>query len=64
MPGLVVEIRTRVGEKVQEGQALMVIEAMKMQNELYAQTDGTVKEIRVKEQDVVDPTHVLLVIES
>jgi biotin carboxyl carrier protein len=64
MPGLVVEIRTRVGEKVKEGQALMVIEAMKMQNELYAQADGTVKEIRVKEQDAVDPTHVLLVIVS
>lgn len=64
MPGLVVEIRTRVGEKVREGQALMVIEAMKMQNELYAQADGTVKEIRVKEQDAVDPTRVLLVIES
>jgi len=64
MPGLVVEIRTRVGEKVQEGQALMVIEAMKMQNELCAQVDGTIKEIRVKEQDAVDPTQVLLVIES
>jgi biotin carboxyl carrier protein len=64
MPGLVVEIRTRVGEKVQEGQALMVIEAMKMQNELCARADGTVKEIRVKEQDAVDPTTVLLVVES
>ena len=64
MPGLVVEIRTRVGDKVQEGQALVVIEAMKMQNELCAQTDGTVKEIRVKEQDAVDPAQVLMVIES
>jgi len=42
----------------------VVIEAMKMQNELCAQTDGTVKEIRVKEQDAVDPAQVLLVIES
>ncbi|MCX5801555.1 MAG: hypothetical protein NTX17_09245 [Candidatus Eisenbacteria bacterium] len=64
MPGLVVDIRTRVGDKVQRGQALMVIEAMKMQNELYAQAGGTVKEIRVKEQDAVDPTRILMVIES
>jgi len=64
MPGLIVEIRTAVGARVEEGQALMVIEAMKMRNELYAQTSGVVKEIRVKKLDAVDPAKVLMVIKS
>jgi biotin carboxyl carrier protein len=64
MPGLVVEISVKEGQKVQEGQPLVVIEAMKMQNELSAQAPGIVKEIMVKEQDTVDPDQVLLVMES
>jgi len=63
MPGLVVQICVKEGQKVQEGEPLVVIEAMKMQNELSAQSAGTVKNILVKEQDAVDPDRVLLVIE-
>ncbi|UCF79768.1 MAG: biotin/lipoyl-binding protein [Candidatus Eiseniibacteriota bacterium] len=64
MPGLVVQVGVKEGQRVQEGEPLVIIEAMKMQNELCAQSAGIVKEINVKEQDAVDPDQVLLVIES
>ena len=54
MPGLVVSIKVRPGEEVQPGQALAVIEAMKMQNELAAETLGTVKTIHVTEGQTVE----------
>ncbi|WP_203568924.1 biotin/lipoyl-containing protein [Aestuariimicrobium ganziense] len=49
MPGVVLEIRTSVGEVVSRGQTLMVLEAMKMKNELKSPRDGTVDEIYVAE---------------
>jgi biotin carboxyl carrier protein len=64
MPGLVVEVRVKVGQKVDKGQPLVVVEAMKMQNEICAPEAGTVKMICVKEQDIVNPTGVLVVVES
>ena len=45
MPGLVVRINAQVGDQVQAGQGLVVMEAMKMENELRAQTAGRVKAI-------------------
>jgi len=46
--GMVVEVRASVGQQVQRGDVLLVIEAMKMQNELRAPRAGTVKALRVK----------------
>ena len=46
MPGLVVSIAVSEGQEVKAGETLAVVEAMKMQNVLRAERDGTVKKIR------------------
>jgi biotin carboxyl carrier protein len=63
MPGLVVDVRVSPEQRVTEGQPLVVVEAMKMQNEICAPSSGVVKKIGVKQQDIVDPDRVLVVIE-
>jgi len=50
MPGLVVAIRVRPGERVAAGQPVVVVEAMKMQNELVARHGGVVAEVLVEER--------------
>jgi len=54
MPGKVVKVLVSEGQAVSKGQGVVVVEAMKMQNELQALSDGVVKEIRIKEGDTVD----------
>ena len=56
MPGLLVSINVKVGQKVQIGEALAIVEAMKMENVLIAEKDGVIKEIFSKVGDslVVD----------
>lgn len=46
MPGLVVTVRVKAGDKVEAGTPLVVMEAMKMQNELVAEAPGIVREVR------------------
>ena len=53
MPGAVVAIRGRVGDEVAPGQAVLVLEAMKMQNELVSHAGGVVTEIHVAEKSAV-----------
>ncbi|MDE2285334.1 MAG: biotin/lipoyl-binding protein, partial [Hyphomicrobiales bacterium] len=53
MPGLVVSLAVAEGEEVKAGETLAVIEAMKMENILRAERDGTVKAIRVKPGDSI-----------
>ncbi len=60
MPGLVVRIATSVGEAVFAGQALVVMEAMKMENELRAATAGVVTAIRVTPGMAVEKGAVLV----
>ncbi len=48
MPGVVLEVRVRVGEAVRRGDALLVLEAMKMRNTIRAPRDGTVVEVVVE----------------
>lgn len=62
MPGRIVSISAAVGDAVESGQGVVVIEAMKMENELRAHASGTVKEIRVGEGDTVNKNAVLVVI--
>jgi biotin carboxyl carrier protein len=63
IPGLVVEVRVAEGDTVEPGQAVIVVEAMKMQNELTASVAGTVREIPVAVGQAVNPGDVLVVIE-
>ncbi len=62
MPGRIVSVSVAAGDTVESGQGVVVIEAMKMENELRAHSGGTVKEIRVDEGDTVDKNAVLVVI--
>ncbi len=62
MPGRVVAILTPVGQAVEAGQGVIVIEAMKMENELRSPKKGVVKEVLVREGDRVELGQTLLVI--
>ena len=53
MPGLVVSVAVTEGQEVKAGETLVVVEAMKMENILRAERDGTIKKIRVKQGDSV-----------
>ena len=63
MPGLVVRIRVSVGDVVQAGQGLVIMEAMKMENELRARAAGTVKSIGAEEGLAVEKGAVLVELE-
>jgi pyruvate carboxylase subunit B len=60
MPGLVVRINAKVGDQVQPGQPLVVMEAMKMENELRSTSAGTVKVVRVEQGAVVEKGTILV----
>ncbi len=60
MPGLVVSINVAEGEPVKAGQALAVVEAMKMENVLRAERDGTVKKVNAKKGDSLAVDQVIL----
>jgi len=63
MPGLVVAVRIEVGQVVEPGQGMIILEAMKMENELRATRGGTVKAIRVRPGQAVNQGEALVVIE-
>lgn len=60
MPGLVVAVPVEDGQEVNKGDNLIILESMKMQNELKAPRDGTVSRVRVGPGDSVDQNQVLL----
>jgi biotin carboxyl carrier protein len=62
MPGKVVRVLVKPGDRVRARQALVVIEAMKMENELRAGRDGTVAELQAREAMSVDAGTLLVVI--
>lgn len=53
LSGRIIEIKAKVGDTVKEGQVVVILEAMKMDNELIAEYDGQVTSINVKEGDFV-----------
>ncbi|CAN5553285.1 acetyl-CoA carboxylase biotin carboxyl carrier protein subunit [soil metagenome] len=63
MPGKVVRILVAQGDAVQKGDGIIVVEAMKMQNEMKSPKDGIISEIRVAESDTVGAGDTLVVIE-
>ena len=63
MPGKVVRILVEQGAEVKQGEGVIVVEAMKMQNEMKAPKDGIIKEIRVAEGATVNAGDILVVIE-
>ena len=60
MPGLVVRINVEAGDPIRAGQPLVVMEAMKMENELRSTSDGVVRAIRVRPGEAVEKGTVLI----
>jgi pyruvate carboxylase subunit B len=63
MPGLVVRVRVAVGDRVEAGQGVVVMEAMKMENELRATAAGVVKSIEVEAGTAVEKGTLLVALE-
>jgi acetyl-CoA carboxylase biotin carboxyl carrier protein len=63
LAGKILAVLVQPGSRVEEEDDLVVIEALKMENTVYASTGGTVKEVKVKVGDTVEDGAVLVVIE-
>jgi len=62
MPGLIIEVCVKEGETVSDGQGLLIIEAMKMQNEMCSSRDGVIAKINVEKGQTVNRGDKLIVI--
>lgn len=63
MPGTIHNVSCQVGQTVKCGDILLILEAMKMENEIQSPMDGTVKEIKVAKGQSVESGDVLVIIE-
>ena len=63
MPGLVIDIPVNLGDEVEEGQVLLILESMKMQNELTAPRKGKITRIQAEVNDNVERRQTLLILE-
>ncbi len=62
LPGVVLELRVVEGDRVEAGEVLLILEAMKMENEVTAPVAGTVREVRVDRGSAVNVGDVLVVL--
>ena len=62
MSGTLLKSLVKPGDAVKNGQVVLILEAMKMENEIFSPCDGTVKEVRINEGAAVQPGEVLVVI--
>ena len=62
MPGTILSVSVSVGQTIKSGDVLMVLEAMKMENDIVAPCDGTVKQLLVSRGSTVNTDDVLIVI--
>jgi glutaconyl-CoA/methylmalonyl-CoA decarboxylase subunit gamma len=62
IPGLILEVRVKVGDEVSAGQIVAIMEAMKMENNLIAQKHGVIQDIRVQKGTEVSTGDVIMVI--
>jgi biotin carboxyl carrier protein len=62
MQGMVVKIKVKPGDRVRLGDVVVVLEAMKMQNDIVSTVGGTVREVFAKEGAIVAPNEVLMTI--
>lgn len=63
MPGLVVQVPVNVGDEVSKGDVLVILESMKMQNELKAPRDGKVTRVQVKAGDSIEQKQAMVALE-
>ena len=64
MPGTVLQVTVNTGDNVTKGQTLLVLEAMKMENEIMAPADGVVQEVNVTQGVSVNAGDILIVLSS
>ena len=64
MPGLIVEVEVAEGDRVREGDGLVIVEAMKMENELRAETDAIVRQVHVDAGEPVEKDQILIEFEQ
>ena len=60
MPGLVVSVIATKGQEVKEGDSLLILEAMKMENVLKSPVDGVIKNIKIEETNTVEKNEILI----
>jgi len=63
MPGLILDIMVKEGQTVSQGDSILILEAMKMENVIKAEADTTVAEIKLKTGDTVEKNQVIIVFE-
>jgi len=63
MTGQIIEISVEVGQSVSEGDLLIVIESMKMENEIFSEVNGTIKSLNIAEDQNVSEENLLMTIE-
>jgi biotin carboxyl carrier protein len=64
MPGKIIDILVEVGSEIKEGESIIILAAMKMQNEIISHVSGTVKSVYVKKNDSVMKDDVLIEIQK
>jgi biotin carboxyl carrier protein len=62
MPGLVLRVEVQVGQNVQIGTGLVVLEAMKMENQIRSPVDGIVQEIKAREKSAIEKGETLIIL--
>jgi acetyl-CoA carboxylase biotin carboxyl carrier protein len=63
MGGKVIDVKVKPGDSIQEGDEVIILEAMKMELPVVADTSGTVKEVKCNKGDAVEAEAVLIVLE-
>jgi acetyl-CoA carboxylase biotin carboxyl carrier protein len=63
MGGKVIDVKVKVGDAVNEGDEVVILEAMKMELPITAEASGTVKEVKCKKGDTVEAEGVLIILE-
>ena len=63
MPGTIIEVLVKPGDTVSADDELVILESMKMENPICATSDGTIKEVKVAEQDKVAAKQLIIVME-
>jgi biotin carboxyl carrier protein len=60
MPGLIIDLKIKAGDVVKQGEPLLILEAMKMENIIKSPGEGTIKNVKVKKGDSVEKGQVLI----
>ena len=64
IPGTIVDIFVKPGQKVQEGETLLLLEAMKMENQVRMPFDGKIEKVHVKKDEIVPKRHLMIEIKK